>query len=120
MCAVPEFNSDLLLSRHWQVSIVFFDILYHKFKVSCTKSPVTRERLLKPVLHYHPCHLPNSRLTICILSSGFYLPRTAGCGCIVRKTLKTHNTHHFIALGVILASYILTPICVSFVKKSMK
>ncbi len=34
----------------------FFDIFYHKFKVNCTISPVSRERLLKPVLHYKSCH----------------------------------------------------------------
>ncbi len=35
----------------------FFDFFYHKFKVNCTKSPVSRERLLKSVLHYNSCHL---------------------------------------------------------------
>ncbi len=28
----------------------FFDIFYHKFKVNCTNSPVSRERLLKSAL----------------------------------------------------------------------
>ncbi len=35
----------------------FFYIFYHKFKVNCTNSPVSRERLLKPVFHYNSCHL---------------------------------------------------------------
>ncbi len=35
----------------------FFDILYHKFKVNCTNSAVSLERLLKSVLHYNSCYL---------------------------------------------------------------
>ncbi len=34
-----------------------FDIFYHKFKVNYADSPVSRERLLKSVLHYNSCHL---------------------------------------------------------------
>ncbi len=50
----------------------------------------------------------------------FNMPRTAGRGKIVRKTLKTHITHHFMPLVVLLASFILTTIHVSFEKMSMK
>ncbi len=35
----------------------FFDIFNHKFKVNCTTSLVSRERLLRSVLHYNSCHL---------------------------------------------------------------
>ncbi len=35
----------------------FVDILYHRFKVNCTNSPVFRERLLNAVLHYNACHV---------------------------------------------------------------
>ncbi len=34
-----------------------FHIFYHKCKVNCTNSPVSRERLLNAVLHNNPCHL---------------------------------------------------------------
>ncbi len=34
-----------------------FDIFYHKFQVNCSNSPVSRERLLKSVLHYNSCDL---------------------------------------------------------------
>ncbi len=37
--------------------IGFFDIFYHKFKVNCTNSPVSRERLLKSIFHYNSFHL---------------------------------------------------------------
>ncbi len=33
-----------------------FDIFYHKFKVNCTNSPVSRDRLLKSVLPDNSCH----------------------------------------------------------------
>ncbi len=44
------------------------------------------------------------------------MPRAAGRGKIVRKTLKMHITHHFMPLGVPLVSFILTTIHVSFKK----
>ncbi len=62
----------------------------------------------------------NSRLTFCTLSPVFYLPRTAGRGKSVRKTLKTHIIQHFMPLGVVIASFILTTTHVSFEKMSMK
>ncbi len=34
----------------------FFDMFCHKFKVNCTNSPASRERLLKSVLHYNSCY----------------------------------------------------------------
>ncbi len=61
-----------------------------------------------------------SRLTFCTLSPVFHLPRTVGRGKIVRKTLKTHITHHFMPLGLLLASFILTTIHVSLEEMSMK
>ncbi len=46
--------------------------------------------------------------------------RTAGRGYIVKKTLKTHTTDHFMSLGIFLASFILAAIRVSFENMSMK
>ncbi len=46
--------------------------------------------------------------------------RTAGRGYIVKKTLKTHTTDHFMPLGILLASFILAAIRVSFENMSMK
>ncbi len=45
---------------------------------------------------------------------------TAGRGHIVKKTLKTHTTDHFMSLGILLASFILAAIRVSFENMSMK
>ncbi len=52
----------------------------------------------------------DSRLIFCTLSPVFYMHRTAGRGKIVRKTLKTHISHHFMPLGVLLSSFILITI----------
>ncbi len=38
---------------------------------------------------------------------------------IVKKTLKTHTTDHFMPLGILLASFILAAIRVSFENMSM-
>ncbi len=46
--------------------------------------------------------------------------RTAGRGYIVKKTLKTHITDHFMPLGILLASFILAAIRVPFENMSMK
>ncbi len=46
--------------------------------------------------------------------------RTAGRGSIVKKTLKTHTTDHFMSLGILLASFILAAIRVSIENMSMK
>ncbi len=46
--------------------------------------------------------------------------RTAGRGNIVKKALKTHTTDHFMPLGILLASFILAAIHVSFENMSMK
>ncbi len=46
--------------------------------------------------------------------------RTAGRGFIVKKILKTYTTDHFMPLGILLASYILAAIRVSFENISMK
>ncbi len=35
----------------------WFNIFCHRFKVNCTESPVSRERLLNTVLHYNSFHL---------------------------------------------------------------
>ncbi len=45
-------SEQALASQH-----TFVDIFYHKFKVNCTNSPVSRERLLKYVLHNNSCYL---------------------------------------------------------------
>ncbi len=45
----------------------------------------------------------NSRLKVCTLPSVFYMLRTAGRGSIVKKTLKTHTTDHFMSLGILAA-----------------
>ncbi len=46
--------------------------------------------------------------------------RTARRGYIVKKTLKTHTSDHFMPLGILLASFILAVIRVSFENMSMK
>ncbi len=46
--------------------------------------------------------------------------RTAARGTILRKTLKTHTTDHFMPLGILLASFILAAIRVSFESMSMQ
>ncbi len=46
--------------------------------------------------------------------------RTAGRGYIVRETLKTHTTDHFMPLGILLASLILAAIRVSFENMPMQ
>ncbi len=46
--------------------------------------------------------------------------RTAGRGYIVKKTLKTHTSDHFMPLGILLASFILAANCISFDNMSMK
>ncbi len=48
------------------------------------------------------------------------MPRTAGRGYIVKKTLKMHTTDHFMPLGILLASFILAAIRVSSENMSMK
>ncbi len=40
--------------------------------------------------------------------------RTAGRGYIVKQTLKTHTTDHVMPLGILLASFILAAIRISF------
>ncbi len=65
-----------------------------------------------------PC--VNSRLKFFTLSSVFYMLRTAGRGLIVKKILKTLTTDHFMPLGILLASFILAAIRVSFENMSMK
>ncbi len=46
--------------------------------------------------------------------------RTAGRGKIAKKTLKTHTTDHFMPLGILLASFILAAVRVSYENMSIK
>ncbi len=46
--------------------------------------------------------------------------RTTGRGYIVKKTLKTHTTDHFMPIGILLASFILAAIHVSSKNMFMK
>ncbi len=46
--------------------------------------------------------------------------RIVGRGQIVKKTLKTHTTDHFVPLGILLASFILAAMRVSFENMSAK
>ncbi len=49
---VGSTSKQVLKSQH-----TFFGILYHKFEVNCTNSPVFREHLLNALLHYNSCHV---------------------------------------------------------------
>ncbi len=98
----------------------FIDIFYHRFKVKCTNSPAFRERLLYDILHYNSCHLQIAGGIFELCFPYFTFLGQLGVKKIAKKTSKTHITHHFMPLGELFTSLILTTIHVPFEKMSMK
>ncbi len=105
----------LLLSRRWRASINFlvFSTTDSKWIV---RTPPSFENVYWTLYYI----ITRARLKFCTLSSVFYMLRTAGRGNIVKTILKTHTTDHFMPLGILIASFILAAIRVSFEKMSMK